>query len=119
MPLNLTALLLLCAGTLHFIAAPERFASHAALGVCFIVLGLLQIVLAYLLIQKPTKKLVLFGIGFNTGLLVLWLLSQVLPGLAGNGREPLSLLSGLRKILELISVELLIQYSQRMDKSKS
>lgn len=109
MLVNLTALFLFCAGILHFVATPERLTSHILLGICFTLLGTLQIAIAYSLLRKPTKKLVLFGLLFNTGLLAIWLLTQTFPHLAGSGREPVTLLSGLRKSLELISVELLLQ----------
>lgn len=99
---------MLLAGVLHFIAAPERAASHIIFGIFFIALGVVQILFAYTLIRTPTRTLLLFGIVFNTGLLLLWLLTQTLPNLAGVSHEPLSLLSGLRKVLELISVELLL-----------
>lgn len=102
------ALAMLIAGILHFIAAPERQVANTLLGVFFVLLGIVQVAYAYLLTRRSTRPLLLFGIAFNTGLLVLWLLTQTLPHLAGSSREPLTVLSGLRKALELISVELLL-----------
>lgn len=102
------ALLMVFAGILHFTATPERLTAGTLLGVFFMVLGIIQITYAYLLTRARTRPLLLFGILFNTGLLVLWLLTQTLPHLAGSSREPLTVLSGLRKALELISVELLL-----------
>lgn len=116
MLVNLASLLLLGAGVLHFIATPERLASHVLLGVCFILWGTLQIAITCALIYAPTKKIVLFGILFNTGLLVLWLLAQAMPDLAGRAHEPITLLSGMRKTLELISVELLLQHLRHTHK---
>lgn len=103
-----TAIFMFLAGILHCIAAPDRGASHIIFGIFFIALGVVQILYACALIRTPTRKLLLFGIVFNTGLLVLWLLTQTLPHLAGSSREPLTILSGARKLLELISVELLL-----------
>lgn len=108
MTVYIVALLMSLAGTLHFIATPERWTANALTGILFVLLGTIQVAYAYLLTRRPTRPLLLFGTLFNTGLLVLWLLTQTLPHLAGSSREPLTVLSGLRKTLELISVELLL-----------
>lgn len=115
MMINFAAFCMLSAGILHIIATPERWKAHLALGMLFIVLGIAQIVYAYVLIRTPVRKIFLFGIALNTGLLLGWLLTQVLPHLANSSREPLTLLAGARKLLELISVELLLtQYRHRV-----
>lgn len=105
---NFVAFCMLSAGILHFVATPERWKAHIIFGIFFIALGIVQILYALALVRRPSRKIFLFGILFNTGLLVLWLLTQTLPHLAGSSREPLTVLSGLRKALELISVELLL-----------
>lgn len=104
----LIALTIFIAGILHFVATPERLVANTLLGIFFALLGIVQVAYAYLLTRRSTRPLLLFGILFNTGLLVLWLLTQTLPHLAGSSREPLTVLSGLRKALELITVELLL-----------
>lgn len=105
---NFVAFCMLSAGILHFAATPERWKAHIIFGIFFIALGIAQILYALALVRRPSRKIFLFGVLFNTGLLLLWLLTQTLPNLAGVSHEPLSLLSGLRKALELISVELLL-----------
>ena len=105
---NFVTFCMLSAGILHFVAAPAQWKAHILFGIFFIALGIVQILYACTIVRTSTRKFLLFGIVFNTGLLLLWLLTQTLPNLAGVSREPLSLLSGLRKALELISVEVLL-----------
>lgn len=115
---KIVAVVMFCAGILHVVAAPERFRASAPVGVLFLLLAAGQIAFAVLTARRPSQKLWLVGLWTNTSLLALWALSQALPHIAGAGREPLSALSLVRKLLELITVILILFLIKKPDYTK-
>lgn len=99
-------LLSLCLGLaalLHFVTAPERF-THAgiAIGILYLGLGVMQGVLAILLIRQPEHGWQRIARNFCTLLLALFLINQTTGSLIlGIVPEPYSPTTVVRKLLEV------------------
>jgi hypothetical protein len=96
---------MITAGILHFMAMPERYGANPWFALLFLVIGVTQIGWAFLFAKKPSKALFLFILFLNSGLLLLWLLTQI----TNIGAEPMFVLNSIRKLSELVVLVVLIR----------
>lgn len=121
-PVTIVSLSLGISSLLHFATAPERFQNASdGMGVAYILLGILQAVLAIGCFRSKNKipwaKVV---IGFSLTLLILFLINQLLTGQVSLFiKEPYSLSTILRKYFEIMAAlgSVLLVREQRQKKS--
>lgn len=116
------AALLLVAGIIHLVLTPEHLAESTRLGVGFLVIGLVQTVLAPLLLMGPTRGIIAAALIVSVGS-ALALLSAVTVGLpfVGHGEimgmigpvEALDDLAGITLLAEVIATVLSFRLLRR------
>lgn len=64
------------AGAIHLAASPDHLAEWTPLGVAFIVAGLLQLLWAVFVVERPSRTLLLFGAAGNVVFIAAWAVSR-------------------------------------------
>lgn len=100
------------AAATHLLLTPEHFAERTVYGVFFLSASLFQIVLGWLLVTRPSVRVLKAGAGGSLALIATWIVTRaVAPPLSPEGApEPVTLLGVLATALELATLVLLASF---------
>ncbi len=96
------------AGLIHLLMAPEHYGHAPAHGLFFVVVGILEILWAFLYWRRPTPRLYYLGIALAGGLLVLWGITRILPAPFESTSAPVDASGLVCKLCELAGAAALV-----------
>ncbi|HEY1633144.1 MAG TPA: hypothetical protein VGF64_00170, partial [Acidimicrobiales bacterium] len=101
----LVALVSLGAGGIHFAVSSEHFAQAWTHGTFFVLVAWVQVLFAAWLLLRPSRLLLLGGIGFNLAVIAVWAISRAASGNIGPiTPEPVEFVDALSTALEGVIV---------------
>lgn len=106
---------------IHFAVAPAHLREYLPYGLLFVVVGLAQVLLAVLILVRPSAALLLGGAALSLGIVAVWLVSRTvgLPIAPVPWQpEPVGLPDFLSTLMEWIAAWLLIAADARLDASR-
>ncbi|MEA3199840.1 MAG: hypothetical protein QOE90_1268 [Thermoplasmata archaeon] len=104
----LAAGLVLSAGILHFLVAPDHFHEHVAQGLFMAVLGTLQVVWALWFYARPRAGGLAAGLALTLGSLVVWLIAITYRAPFQSDAEPADPIAYTTKAIELLALVALL-----------
>jgi hypothetical protein len=105
------------AGMIHLLISPSHLAHAPAHGIFFALSGLAQVVWAMVYWRYPSKMTFYAGFALTGGMIVLWLLSQILGAPFAQAPEPLDAGAMSSKLAELIALAALVALSRAHKKA--
>lgn len=105
------------AGMIHLLISPSHLAHAPAHGIFFALSGLAQVVWAMVYWRYPSKIAFYAGFALTGGMIVLWLLSQILGAPFAQAPEPLDVGAMSSKLAELIALTALVALSRAHKKA--
>lgn len=110
---NLAVVSLALAGGIHLGLVPEHFEHSPAHGIFFAIVGVAEILWAFVFWRRPGRILYYIGVGLSGGLIVLWAVTRVFPAPFEHTLGEIDLAGIVCKLVEFVGLVALVSWALR------
>ncbi len=107
-PRRIAAASLSAAGTIHLLLTPAHFEEQVLYGVFFVASAIIQLIVAQMLVLRPSANVVRAGAYSSLGLIALWIVTRFIAPPLASSPESVTLWGVLAKGLELTALVALV-----------